>query len=339
MAGKLAALEALFGDDNKSAEGGKITVNTEQLIPFANHPFKLYTGKRYDDMVRSVKEFGIIQPLIVRPVVANTVEVHEYQDKINKYEILAGHNRWNCAIEAGLKEVPVIIMEGLSEDEAMLIVTETNLIQRSFTDLLHSERALVLARHHEALKCQGKRKDLIEDVKNLLNMHEINDEGTSGPLDQKLSSREVMGKEYSLSGSSIARYLRINSLSDELKKYIDTEEISIRAGVELSYLSEDNQIYLVDILNNNNYKVDIKVAGELRDLQKQNKLDESVMESVLAGTYNKPKKALSIFKGIKVKPNIIKKYFNEKQSANEVEEIIDKALALYYQNNGGSNNE
>ena len=125
--------------------------------------------------------------------------------------------------------------------------------------------------------------------------------------------------------------MRIDSLSEELKRFIDAEEISIRAGVELSYLSEDNQIYLVDILNNNKYKVDIKTAVRLRELQKLNKLTESVMESVLAGTYDKPVKARSIFNGIKVKSNILKKYFNEKQTAKEVEEIIDKALEKYYE--------
>ena len=88
----------------------------------------------------------------------------------------------------------------------------------------------------------------------------------------------------------------------------------------------------MDFLNNNNYKVEIKVASRLRELQKQNKLTESVMESVLAGTYDKPKKTLSILNGIKVKSNIMKKYFNEKQTAKEVEAIIDKALELYYQN-------
>ncbi len=322
---KLQSLNDLFGDykaPEESENSEKRMAKIELLVPFEKHPFKLYYGKRFDDMVRSVRDFGILQPLIVR----------KYKLDSKKYEILAGHNRWNAAKNIGMLEVPIIVLDGLNDEEAMLIVTETNLMQRSFTDLAHSERALVLAKHHEALKCQGKRMDLINEVKMLLNADEIRDEESVGPMEQRLTSRDIVGQDYNLSGSSVARYLKIDTLSDELKKFIDSEAISIRAGVELSYLNEDNQIYLVDFLNNNNYKVEIKVASRLRELQKQNKLTESVMESVLAGTYDKPKKTLSILNGIKVKSNVMKKYFNEKQTAKEVEEIIEKALELYYQN-------
>ncbi len=321
---KLQSLDDLFGGNKEPEEYSdteKRQIKIELLVPFEKHPFKLYYGKRFDDMVRSIKDYGILQPLIVRP----------YKADNSKFEILAGHNRWNAARDIGMLEVPIIIMDGLTDEEAMLIVTETNLMQRSFADLLHSERALVLARHHEALKCQGKRMDLINEVKMLLSEEENGDSITSRPVGEKINSDDETGREYDLSGRTVSRYLKIDSLSGELKRFIDSEEISIRAGVELSYLSEDNQIYLVDILNNNKYKVDIKTAVRLRELQKLNKLTESVMESVLAGTYDKPVKAHSIFNGIKVKSNILKKYFNEKQTAKEVEEIIDKALEMYYE--------
>ena len=325
---KLQSLDDLFGNYKESDEiqnkEKKSQVKIELLVPFEKHPFRLYFGKRFDDMVRSIKEFGIIQPLIVRP----------YKLDTKKYEILAGHNRWNAAVNIGLPEVPIIILEGLSDEEAMLIVTETNLMQRSFTDLVHSERALVLAKHHEALKCQGKRTDLLNEVRELLKEEENGDSHTSRPVGVKLGADEKTGRDYNLSGRTVSRYLRIDMLSNEIKKLVDSEEISIRAGVELSFISEDNQIYLADILNNNNYKLDIKAASRLRELEQLNKLSETVMESVLAGTYDKPKKALSILNGVKVKSSVMKKYFTEKQTAKEVEEIIDKALELYF--NGGS---
>lgn len=320
---KLQSLNDLFGDyktPEESSNSEKRMIKIELLVPFEKHPFKLYYGKRFDDMVRSVKDFGILQPLIVR----------SYKLDSKKYEILAGHNRWNAAKNIGMLEVPIIVMDGLTDEEAMLIVTETNLMQRSFADLAHSERALVLAKHHEALKSQGKRNDLISEVKMLLNADEIRESSTCRPVGEKLNSDDEAGREYDLSGRTVSRYLRIDMLSENLKKIIDSEEIGIRAGVELSYLNEDNQIYLMDILNNNKYKVEFKTAARLRELQKLNKLTESVMESVLAGTYDKPKKTLSILNGMKVKSNVMKKYFNEKQTAKEVEEIIDKALELYY---------
>lgn len=315
---KLTSLDEMFQMDEPQKEEKNTEIEIEKLVPFKNHPFKYYTGGRLDDMIQSIKEFGILQPILVRQI----------SDEI--YEILAGHNRWNAALKIGLNKVPIIIMNGLSDEEAMLIVTETNLIQRSFTDLLHSERAFVLVQHHEALKSQGKRIDLINEVKKLLNADKIEDEPTCAPVEHKLKSRDIVAQNYNLSRATVARYLRINTLEKDLKEWIDTEQISIRAGVELSYLSEENQIYLVDILNNNNYRVDMNKAGTLRELEKAGKLKETTIEKVLAGTYKDKKKSSSVLNGIKIKSQVMKKYFTEKQSEKEVEDIIDKALELYY---------
>jgi len=120
---------------NYRLTGNYTKLNIDFLIPYSNHPFRLYEGERLDDMVRSVKKFGIMVPVIVRHI--------KFSDR--KFEILSGHNRVNAAKLAGLKEVPVIVQNDLSEKEAELIVTETNLHQRSFSDLSHSERAVCLA--------------------------------------------------------------------------------------------------------------------------------------------------------------------------------------------------
>jgi ParB family chromosome partitioning protein len=114
-------------------------------------------------LVQSIKELGILMPLLVRPH-------NDYEDK---YEILSGHNRDNGAGLVGLDEVPVIILKGLSDDEAALIVTETNLIQRSFADLSHSERAIAIKLHMDAISKQGKRTDLLDKIKRLSNPDEI----------------------------------------------------------------------------------------------------------------------------------------------------------------------
>jgi ParB family chromosome partitioning protein len=320
---KLTSLNEMFGDMSGSTavmESKSDKISTELLIPFRDHPFKPYTGQRFDDLVRSVKELGVLQPIIIRPI-PNRLES----------EILAGHNRWRAAQAAGIREVPYVKMEGLSEAEAMLVVTETNLIQRSFADLLHSEKAFVLAQHYAAMKSQGKRIDIINELKMLLNADKIRENETFRPVGEKFHSDDKTGKEYGLSGRSVSRYLRINELDDDLKKWIDEETISIRAGVELSYLGNDNQMYLIDILNNNKVKIDEKLASELRALEEQGKLNEKSMIQVITGTYKKVKKEASVLKGIKVKPIVMKKYFNDRQSIQEVEQIIDKALELYFQ--------
>lgn len=127
-------------------------INIEQLVPFKDHPFALYEGQRFTDMVESICTNGIITPIIVRPIMDG------------KYEILSGHNRVNAAREAGLAAVPTVVKE-VDDGEAQFIVTETNLIQRSFADLKHSERAMVIAAHYEAMKKKsGYRSDLLEGI-------------------------------------------------------------------------------------------------------------------------------------------------------------------------------
>jgi len=129
-------------------------INIEKLIPFANHPFKLYEGQRFTDMVESIRTNGILSPIIVRSTDGG------------KYEILSGHNRVNAAREAGLTEVTAIVKVGLTDEEALFIVTETNLVQRSFADMKHSERAAALSVLYDAMKKQGYRSDLIEEIEN-----------------------------------------------------------------------------------------------------------------------------------------------------------------------------
>ncbi len=106
------------------------------------------------------------------------------QKKGLKYEILSGHNRANAAKEAGLEVIPTVIKEGgLTKEEAILIVTETNLMQRSFTDLAHSERATVIATRHDAMKSQGVRNDLLAEIEKLSKAPNLAKDETCGPLD------------------------------------------------------------------------------------------------------------------------------------------------------------
>ena len=119
-----------------------------------DHPFHLYEGERLEDMIASVKEHGILNPVIVQKIDGG-------------YEMLSGHNRMNAAKLAGLKEVPAIVKTDLSEGEAYVYVIETNLMQRSFSDLLISEKAAVLKARYEKGSCQGKRNDIMREIARL----------------------------------------------------------------------------------------------------------------------------------------------------------------------------
>ena len=195
--------KGLFSSTDPSAKiKGEPVYNLplNKLVLFKNHPFKLYTGQQFDDMVESIKANGVLVPIIVRPIDDFT------------YEILSGHNRVAGAKEAGLERIPAIVREGLSDEETLLIVTETNLLQRSFADLSHSERAVTLAMHHEAIKKQGRRTDLIQEIENMVNASNINALETSYPLGTKFDGKQVVGDKYELSREGVARYLRINKL-------------------------------------------------------------------------------------------------------------------------------
>ena len=114
--------------ENAPVSNGPTMISVESIVPFHNHPFRLYEGERLDDMVESVREHGILIPVIVQKVTEG-------------YEMLSGHNRWNAAKIVGIKDIPAIIKENLTEREAYVYVIETNMLQRSFDELLPSEKA------------------------------------------------------------------------------------------------------------------------------------------------------------------------------------------------------
>ena len=287
----------------------------DKLVPFKNHPFKLYTGQRFDDMVESIKANGVLIPIIVRPL-----------DDGN-YEILSGHNRVAGAKEAGHETIPVIIREGLTDEEALLIVTETNLIQRSFADLTHSERAVTLAMHHEAIKKQGRRTDLIQEIENMVKASNINASETSGALRHKSDSREEIGSQYGLSSRVVAYYLRVNKLIVPHKERLDKGEIAVRSAVTLSYLSDEEQRIVDDILDSSHYKLDMKKADALRLVSEKKPLEHEDVEQILAGT-KKPKSSRPA--AFKLKSQIVSRYFRPEQKSDEIEATIVEALVLYF---------
>lgn len=309
-----------------------VNINIENLVPFKNHPFKLYEGERFSDMIESIKENGIIMPIIVRPVDGQI------------YEILSGHNRVEAAKSAELESVPVIIREDLNDEEALLIVTETNLIQRSFTDLSHSERATVISVHHDTIKNQGRRTDLINDIENLLkndaNPSKNEDFETFRHHGEKFNSDKKVAEKYALSSRSISRYLRINKLVKELKGYVDREDISILAAVELSYMTNQNQCDLVEILSENSkFKIDIKKAGLLRELSKESKLTPTIIEDILSGASIKKRNRASLpVQSFKLKGKLLSKYFKLGDTTEKIEAELITALEFYRAHNNSNGN-
>lgn len=301
-------------------QGGITEMDFSLMEPFPNHKFKLYEGQQLADMVDSVRQFGILLPIIL------------WYTEDGRYLILSGHNRRNAGQLAGLIKGPVIIKENLTHDEAVLIVTETNLRQRSFSDMSHSERAYCLAQHYEALKSQGKRNDLLEEIERLLNPHDSEENSTSVQLEQKLESREKVGQEYGLSASKVGRYIKISTLIEPLIAKVDTGEIAFLAAYDISFVEDINQQQrILDLMESDNYKVDMKKAELLRSYYETGKLTDTAMVQILSGEKTRKPKSNKP-QPFKVKPTVISKYFTNEQSQKEIEDTIDKALAMYFEN-------
>ncbi|RGM21812.1 ParB/RepB/Spo0J family partition protein [Eubacterium sp. OM08-24] len=283
----------------------------DMLVPFHNHQFSLYNGERRDDMVESIRKNGVMTPIVCRP----------NPNGSDTYEILIGHNRWNCSKIAGLETIPAIIKEQLTEEEAQTYVDESNLIQRGFNDLKISEQARIIARRYSEMFSQGKRNDIINEIRAL-----------NGESESNGNSREKVAEEYGLGRNTIARLVRISKLCDGILAWLDKGQLAVRAGVELSYLTAEEQSTLLEINTADNNDMLMKIseaqARDLRvlsvDCKKENlELTGNQMLKVLAIKKKKPDKKIAI------NPNTYKKYFTDK-SNDEIQQIVEQALEMFY---------
>ena len=289
----------------------------DMLVPYSNHPFTIYSGERLDDMVRSVQNYGIMVPIIVR-------------EQNGKYEILAGHNRTNAARIAGLTTIPAIVKRNISNAEAEMYVIETNTMQRGFGDLLVSEQAAVVAHRHSKMFDKDKLAEIQQELEAIENSSEA---GTKSKLAQ-------VGEEYNLSKNTIARLIRVHKLLTACDKYKiagDTSALSVRAAVELSYIHPSalraiaeryKTSVVIDNVWHDSVKINTVLASQLRELFKE--FDGSYDDAKLVlRTMDKctetPRK-----RTIKLRTDVIGKYFSGNESEDNVNDIIEKALNMYF---------
>ena len=212
-----------------------LKVKPEQLVPFDNHPYKVIDDDSMDELVESIREHGIMNPLIVRQI--EGVE--------NSYEIISGHRRFHAAQRLGLKKVPCTVYD-VDRDTATVMMVDSN-CQR--TELLPSEKAWAYKMKMDAMKRQGKRTDL-EEAKG--------DASTSDPVGPKSRlkrSNKELAESVNESPTQIKRYIRLTNLVPELLQFVDDGKIGMRPAVELSYLSEEVQRDIVDIIDDHNGEV------------------------------------------------------------------------------------
>ena len=263
-------------------------IDINKITDFPNHPFKVKNDDKMQDMVESIKEYGVILPTIVRPKENGT------------YEMVSGHRRKLACQLAGVDKIKCIV-KNLSDDEATILMVDSN-IQRE--EILPSEKAFAYKLKLDAMKHQGKRVDLEENE-------------TLTPVVAKLRTDEKLANEVGESRENIRRYIRLTYLIPELLEQVDNKRIAFRPAVELSYLSEDYQYVVLNKLEYDEVSPSLSQAITLKKMQQEGTISEEKIESLL----DKEKPNQKEF--IKIHHERIEKYIPTKiKESGKIEDFI-----------------
>ena len=258
-----------------------------ELFPFKNHPFKVLDDDSMSDTVESVKQYGVLSPLIARP-----------RPK-GGYEIISGHRRQHAAELAGLETLPVIVRE-MSDDAAVILMVDSNL-QREH--ILPSERAFAYKMKLDAIKNQGARSDL-----------------TSPQVASKFRSDDEVAKGQGISGDTVRRFIRLTNLIPELLDMVDNKTVSFNPAVELSYLSPEQQQEVIRAMDDTQNFPSVSQAKRIKKLAQDGTF---TTETVVAIMGEEKKSELDT---VTIKNDTLKKYFPRSYTPKQMEDTIIKLL-------------
>lgn len=293
VAGLLTSVDDLFSTQESRDEAKLervINLSPGEISDFPNHPFKVRMDEEMQQMAESVKEHGVLVPALVR------------EKPGGGYEMVAGHRRKRAAELAELPEIPCIV-RNLTDDEAIIVMVDSNLQREK---ILPSEKAFAYKMRLDAMKRQGQRTDL-----------------TSVPLAQKLTSRAELGKVVGESQDQVRRYIRLTYLLPEILDMVDDGKIALRPAVELSYLAEKEQHFLLDTMFSKDCTPSHAQAIKMRKFSQEGKLNPDVILSIMQEEKPNQKEQ------IKIPKERISRYFAPGTPAQKIEDTIIKALELY----------
>ena len=258
-----------------------------ELFPFKNHPFKVLDDDSMSDTVESVKQYGVLSPLIARP-----------RPK-GGYEIISGHRRQHAAELAGLETLPVIVRQ-MDDDAAIILMVDSNL-QREH--IRPSERAFAYKMKLDAMKNQGTRSDL-----------------TSTQVVSKLRSNEKLGAENNQSRETVRRFIRLTNLIPELLDMVDNKTVSFNPAVELSYLSPEQQQEVIRAMDDTQNFPSVSQAKRIKKLAQDGTF---TTETVVAIMGEEKKSELDT---VTIKNDTLRKYFPRNYTPKQMEDTIIKLL-------------
>ncbi|MFG6351049.1 MAG: ParB/RepB/Spo0J family partition protein [Oscillospiraceae bacterium] len=278
-----------------------IDLPAAEISDFPDHPFKVRMDEEMEQMVGSVKERGVLSPVLVRPMPDGS------------YQMVSGHRRKRAAELAGLPTLPCIVRE-LTDDEAIIIMVDSNLQRER---VLPSEKAFAYKMKLDAMKRQGERTDL-----------------TCAPMAHKLKgvkSRDIVAEQAGESKDQIRRYIRLTNLVPELLDMVDnsvlkekgTLQMALRPAVELSYLPENEQNALLEVMESEDCTPSHAQAIKIRDFSEKGKLNPDVILSIMQE--EKPNQV----EQFKMPRNRIDRFFPAGTPAQKIEDTIVRALEMY----------
>ena len=282
---KMPSIDELLG---VSGEESATDIEISRIHSFANHPFKVLDDDKMDDLVESIKQNGVLTPVLVRP------------DKNNSYEMISGHRRMHAAIKAGLETIPAIVRD-MEDDEAIVIMVDAN-IQRE--ELLPSEKAFAYKMKMDAMKRQGIRTDL-----------------TSCQNGTKFRADAAMAEQIGESARSIQRYIRLTELIPDLLDYVDKKRLQFTVAGDISYIDKEIQTWLFEYIKENGTVKAVQVAA-LRTALEAGTMTQAKMISILVNSQPGRKQEQKITLSEKK----LKNYFSDKYTAEDMESVILELL-------------
>lgn len=269
-------------------------VAVAMIDDFPEHPFKVKDDEEMEKLKDSISLYGVLTPVVAR------------RCENGRYELISGHRRKYACKALGIEFIPAIVRE-MSREEAVIAMVDSNL-QREH--ILPSEKAFAYKMKLEALKCQGKRKDL-----------------TCDPLGHKLDglkSRQILADGVEDSATQIQRYIRLTELVPELLELVDDGRMAFRPAVEISYLTEDEQRDLVETIDSEDCTPSLSQACRMKKLSQEGKLDMDAIFAIMTEEKANQKEK------IKIPAERLDRFFERGTPQAEIEKVIIAALEDYY---------
>ena len=263
-------------------------LKTKDLYPFPDNPFHVVEDETLSELAESIKEFGIVTPIITRP-----------KEDGNGYEVIAGQRRVRASELAGINTVPAFVLP-LDRDRAIITLVDSNL-QRE--NILPSERAFAYRMKSEAMKRQGFRTDL-----------------TSSQVVTKLRTDDKVAQGFGVGRMTVQRFIRLTELIPPILQMVDEGKIALTPAVELSFLKKDEQENLFATMESEEATPSLSQAQRMKQISQSGRLDMDTIFAIMTEEKGNQKETL------KINTSKLKKYFPKNTTPKQMEETIIKLL-------------